>query len=270
MRKEQLAINSVSTSGDTLDERLAAYSGAGFSNVEFQLGQVWDEIGRGRTAEQVRRSLDDHGLRCIGGFETELAVFGPREANHGRILRNAELLQALGGTLLVVGTDGGGTDRPADPLGEIAEAAGEVAERMAPTGVRLAVEFNWSPWVKSIRSAVEVARRSGSERVGFLFDPAHYHCTPSKPEQLDYEAAPHLFHVHVNDMRDKPGELSDCNADRALPGEGVLPLRYLFDRIEGLGYEGYFSIEMFSEELWAMPPAEAAKRMLASLLPLCS
>ncbi|RYG45269.1 sugar phosphate isomerase/epimerase [bacterium] len=268
MRKDQLAINSVSTGGTDLDERLDAYVGAGFRNVEFQLGQVWAEIEKGRSAEDIRRGLDDRGLRCIGGFETELAVFGPKEENHARILRNAELLQALGGTLLVVGTDGGSV-RPADPLGEVAGVAGEIAERMTPTGVRLAIEFNWSPWVKSLRSAVEVARRSESSRVGVLFDPAHYHCTPSKFDQLDEEAARYLFHVHVDDMRDKPGELSDCNADRELPGDGILPLGELFGRIESLGYTGCFSIEMFSDHLWSLPAAEAAKLMYDSLLPLC-
>ncbi|RYG35734.1 sugar phosphate isomerase/epimerase [bacterium] len=269
MKKAQLAINSVSTGGADLNERLSAYTEAGFQNVEFQLGQVWAEIERGRSAEDIRRALEGYGLRCIGGFETDLAVFGETEANHARILKNAELLGVLGGTTLVVGVGGWPGERPADPVGDAASVAGELAERMATFGVRLAIEFNWSPWVKSLRTAVDIARRSESPQVGVLFDPAHYHCTPSKFDQLDEEAVRHLFHVHVDDMRDKPGELSDCNSDRELPGEGILPLQEIFGRIEALGYDGYFSIEMFSERLWSLPAAEAAKRMYASLLSLC-
>jgi sugar phosphate isomerase/epimerase len=75
--------------------------------------------------------------------------------------------------------------------------------------------------------------------------------------------------VHVDDMRDKPAELSNCNSDRVLPGQGILDLRALFGRLEEHGYRGLYSIEMFSEELWAMPAEQAAQQMYDSLLPLC-
>ena len=43
----------------------------------------------------------------------------------------------------------------------------------------------------------------------------------------------------------------------------------LLGRIEALGYKGYFSIEMFNEELWHLPADQAAQRMYTSLLPFC-
>ena len=70
-------------------------------------------------------------------------------------------------------------------------------------------------------------------------------------------------------MRDKPGDLSNCNSDRVLPGEGVLDLPMLIGKLEEHGYRGYFSIEMFNDDLWALPAAEAARRCYRSLLPLC-
>jgi len=69
-------------------------------------------------------------------------------------------------------------------------------------------------------------------------------------------------------MRDKPGELSDCNSDRELPGEGHPDLRELFGRIEQHGYTGPFCIEMFSETLWALSPREASRQMFESMLTL--
>jgi hypothetical protein len=69
-----------------------------------------------------------------------------------------------------------------------------------------------------------VARRTGEDNVGVLFDAAHYHCTPTKFDQIDAENTPLVRHVHVDDMQDKPGELSHCNSDRVLPGEGCLDL----------------------------------------------
>ena len=273
MKRHQLAINSVSTSGDSLEERLDAYGEAGFTNVEFQLGHVKSYLAQGNSAGDARRLLDARGLRCIGGFECGLEAFSPEEQrtkNHALLVENARLIAELGGTNLVLGTDGpaGGNAVP-DPLGALADAFAEVAEKIADTGVGLCIEFNWSPLVKSLRTAAEVARRSGARNVGVLFDPAHYHCTPSKFEQITAESVALIRHVHVDDMNDKPGELSNCNSDRALPGDGCLDLRALFGQIERHGYTGYFSIEMFSDALWALPPREAARQMYESLLPLC-
>ncbi len=154
-------------------------------------------------------------------------------------------------------------------LGELAGIFSELAGQIQDTGVNLCIEFNWSPIVKSLRTAAEIARRSGMNNVGVLFDPAHYHCTPTKFDQLNAENIALIKHVHVDDMRDKPGELSNCNSDRALPGKGCLELAALMGQIEKHGYRGYFSIEMFSDELWQMPVTQAAALMYDSLLPLC-
>lgn len=266
MHRSQLAINTVSLRG-SLEEILAACAEAGFENVEFALGQVRD-----RPVSELRHLLQRHRLRCIGGFETGLEAFSDREqraANHARVIENARLLAQLGSRCcLVVGTDGP-THTGADPIGVLAEAFATVADAIADTDVRLCLEFNWSPLVKSLRTAVEVVQRTGRANVGVLFDPAHYHCTPTKFEQINATSVAHIYHVHVDDMRDKPGELSHCNDDRVLPGQGCLDLRAIFDALERYGYKGYYSIEMFSKELWALPPLEAAKRMYDSLLPYC-
>jgi 4-hydroxyphenylpyruvate dioxygenase len=273
MKTSQLAINSVSTVREPLDACLDAYAEAGFRNVEFALSHVRTYLEAGHTVADVRRRLESNSLRCIGGYETGVECFSPleqRAQNHQRILENARFLAELGGRNLVVGTDGPADLKAVpDPIGEMAAVFAEVADAIADTGVSLCIEFNWSPLVKSLRTAAEIARRSGRPNVGTIFDPAHYHCTPTKFDQLSAENVATIKHVHVDDMRDKPAELSHCNDDRVLPGQGILDLLALFGRIESFGYDGYFAIEMFSEELWAMPAREAAKRMYDSLLWLC-
>jgi 4-hydroxyphenylpyruvate dioxygenase len=270
MKKSQLAINSVSTGGG-FEEKLAAYAEAGFTNIEFVLGHVKEYLSQGNTVEALLRRLDGHGLRCIGGFETGVSGFGSEEdraKNWALTEANCRLLADLGATVMVVGTDGPSQPDP-DPLGTLAAAFEQVGRRVESAGVTVCIEFNWSPLVKSLRSAVEVARRSGRPNVGVLFDPAHYHCTPSKFDQINAESVPYIRHVHVDDMRDKPGELSNCNSDRVLPGEGCLDLKALFGGLEQYGYAGYYSIEMFNEDLWKLSAAEAARLMYQSLLPLC-
>jgi len=273
MKRSQLAINSVSTIRFGIEECLPAYRAAGFHNVEFPLEHVRRYLAQGHTVAEVRRLLADNDLRCIGGFDCVVECFsGPesRARNQARILENARLLAELGGANLVVGTDGpADLAQVADPIGEMAAVFAGVADSIAETGVVLCIEANWSPIVKSLRTAAAIAQRAGRSNVGIIFDPAHYHCTPTKFDQLTPQTVALIKHVHVNDMRDKPGELSHCNSDRVLPGEGILDLRGLFGQIERYGYTGYFAIELFNEELWAMPPLEAARRMYASLLTLC-
>ena len=274
MNKSQLAINSVSTRHKSIEEALPAYREAGFVNVEFCLPHVYDYLKSGKTVQDVKRLLADNGQRCIGGFETGVVCFGTpeeREKNHARVAENCKLLAELGAKIQVVGTDGpADVSKVPDVIGEYARVFGELGARVAPTGVTICIEFNWSPLVKSLRTAAEIARRSGSRNIGVLFDPAHYHCTPTKFEQINAQNVPLIRHVHVDDMRDKPAELSNCNADRALPGKGHLDLKRMFAEIEKHGYDGFFSIEMFSDELWNMPCAQAAKLMYQSMLPLCN
>jgi len=233
-----------------------------------------DYMKTGKTLADVKNLLEKNKLKCIGGFYCGIEAFSSPESqkkNHDTIYEMAKLVHDLGGTNLVIGTDGPeDLSKAPDPVGQMAKAVGEVARRVEPLGVNLLIEFNWSPFVKSLRTAVDIARRSGAANAGVLFDPAHFHCTPSKLEQITPDAVKYIKHVHVDDMRDKPGELSNCNADRELPGKGCLDLKTIFGQIEKGGYKGMFSIEMFSDELWNMPAKRAAKLMYDSLIPLTS
>ena len=273
MRRDQLAINSVSTLKRPLEECLPAYAAAGFRHVEFAFPQLNEFFAAGHTPDALRQRLEDLGLKCIGGFDTTVTCFGDtaaRQKNQDRLVGTGEVLAALGGSILVCGTDGPNGARPGDPAALMAEGFGRLADRLGPLGITPCLEFNWSPLVKSFRTAVQVARRTGRDNVGVLFDTAHYHCTPSKFEQINAANVPYIRHVHVNDMRDIPGEWADCNSDRVLPGDGCLDLPTLIGQIERHGYKGFFAIEMFSEELWAMSAEAAARRMYESLLPLCT
>jgi sugar phosphate isomerase/epimerase len=167
-----------------------------------------------------------------------------------------------------MGTDGDDKNN-LDTLKTIGRTARAVA-RNFPDGVKLALEFNWSPVMKSLRSASIVVEEADDPRVGILFDPAHFYCTPSKFEDLTPQVVGRIVHVHVDDMRDKPGDRSDCNGDRVLPGEGVVGVKRLIDHLEAHGYRGMFSIEMFNAELWAMPAVVAATKMYEAMKNLTS
>lgn len=260
MKIEQIAINGITTQTPPFPETLHAYAKAGFRNIEMPLGRVKEWLQKGHSVAEAKAVFDDLGLRFIGGFEAHVAVFASAEEqakNHALHRANAELIAELGGGgVLVAGTDGP-EKKSVEALPTVGETFAHLVEQF-PSSVSLALEFNWSPLVKSLRGALTAVKAADHPRVGILFDPAHYHCTPTRLEDLTRETVRYISHVHVNDMRDKPGDLSDCNADRVLPGEGILDLTALFGRIEEFGYAGYFSLELFNADIWALPPDEAA------------
>jgi sugar phosphate isomerase/epimerase len=266
MRIEQIAINSISTTQGTLPETLRAYADAGFRNVEMPFSHVKPWLKAGHGVADLKALFDGLGVRFIGGFEASVTAFGTpeeREQNHALHVENAGIIAGMGGGVLVVGTDG--PERRSDEaLDVVGRTCAELVERFPPS-VSLAIEFNWSPLVRSVKSAYRAVLAADHPRVGILFDPAHFYCTASKFEDLTPDVVKHILHVHVDDMRDKPGDLSDCNSDRVLPGEGVLDLGALFGRIEEYGYNGYFSIELFNQEVWDLPTDEAARRCIAAM-----
>jgi 4-hydroxyphenylpyruvate dioxygenase len=272
MQTTQLTINSITTRQADLPEALSAYAAAGFPNVELHLPLVRAWLDAGHTTGDTRDLIASHNLYCIGGFHLPVECFSTQlsqRTNHAITLRNARILHDLGGGTLVVGTDGPVNPSLAD-LELVASTFANLLQQMDGLDVTLAIEFNWGPLVKSLASAVRVCEMANHPRLGVLFDPAHYYTTTTKFDDLTAENVRWIRHVHMDDMADKPADLSNCNADRVLPGAGILDLGSLIGKLEAHGYDGFFAIEMFSEELWALTAAEAADQCYQSLLSFCS
>ncbi|QYJ14990.1 Inosose isomerase [Rubrobacter xylanophilus DSM 9941] len=272
MRLDQIAINSQCTSHRNLEEALDAYAAAGFRNVEPHLNLVKDWLDDGHTVDETRRLFESRGLRVVASSQLEVMCFGSPDARMPNLRANAEnarLIRELGGDVMVVGTDGP-EQNSVEALGLVADAVRQLAEATEDTGVEIAIEFNWSPIVRSLRSAVRVAELADHPRVGVLFDTAHYHVTPTELSDIDREAVRYIKHVHVDDMPDEPADLIHRDFDRVLPGEGAIDLPEIISTLERGGYEGYFSIELFNADLWRLPAKEAARRCYESLLSLCA
>ncbi|MGH3089274.1 MAG: sugar phosphate isomerase/epimerase family protein [Rubrobacteraceae bacterium] len=271
MKAGQLAINSQCTFHRNLEEALDAYAAAGFRNVEPHLNLVKDWLDDGHTVEETRELFEDRDLRVVASSQLKVAGFGSPDARISNLKANAEnvrLIRELGADKMIVGADGP-EQNSVGALDAVARAMRNLADVTEDIGVDVAIEFNWSPIVKSLQSATRVAEIADHPRVGVLFDTAHYHVTPTKLSDINEESARWIKHVHLNDMPDTPADLTHRDFDRVLPGEGVLDLPEIIAALEGGGYEGYFSIEMFNAGLWGLPVEEAARRCYESLLPLC-
>ena len=150
-----------------------------------------------------------------------------------------------------------------DAMVGLRDALELVAEGARRAGIRVAFEFlgfRDCP-VNTPALAAEVVDRV--EGIEMVLDSCHWHASGGRP--LGDYPVDRLALVHLNDApQAKPGsEIQD--ADRILPGEGVISLRELINELRSRGYSGPWSLETFNPSYWAEDPAQVAKRGLAAV-----
>jgi sugar phosphate isomerase/epimerase len=134
----------------------------------------------------------------------------------------------------------------------------EVAQAAADNGVRLAVEplnpvlMNVDTFICSLAHAQRVIESVDHPHCGLFLDVWHI-WEEAGALDLIPKFKGKIFGVHVNDWHDPR-----AFGDRALPGEGQIPLVPLLQAIRATGYDGAYTLEVFSEthlegSLWADP-----------------
>jgi 2-keto-myo-inositol isomerase len=159
----------------------------------------------------------------------------------------------------------GGMDRgrvgmmTAAALRAMASAAGEF-------GVMLGFEFLGFQEcsVNTLAAAREILSEVDDPRVGLVIDAFHFYAGGSRVADLQGLSADQIFIVHLDDA--EGGDRATLqDAQRVLPGDGVIPLRPLLDGIRRTGYSGAYSLELFRPEYWQWDAALLASRGLESM-----
>ncbi len=101
--------------------------------------------------------------------------------------------------------------------------------------------------------------------VDLVLDSCHWHA--SGGGSLEAFPIDRVAMVHLNDGPAKsPRDIED--ADRLLPGRGVIRLAELIAMLRAGGYGGPWSLETFNPEYWAGPPEEIATEGRAAIAQL--
>jgi 2-keto-myo-inositol isomerase len=143
-----------------------------------------------------------------------------------------------------------------DVITESAAALRELAAIAGPHGVSLAFEF-LGPVTCSVRTLAltqaivecAAARRASAghaldeTQLGIVFDTFHFFVGGSTQPEITPAAGRWIRLVHINDVEDKPREQM-TDADRLLPGEGVLPLQAMLPALAASGFDGAYSLEV--------------------------
>lgn len=134
-----------------------------------------------------------------------------------------------------------------------------VAEIFEPFGVRIGFEPISFPefTVKDLKLSQEIIDKSGAKAVGFVPDIYNLFRGGIQPEELTTLKYP-IYLMHINDAEDRPLEKLHVMYNRVFPGEGVADARIWVQALLQAGYQGYFSLELFRQDIWDMRPEDAA------------
>ncbi len=250
---------------------LDAAAAAGFRAADFSMPAARAlEAAAGRDAV-----IDAFQLRGIqpGAWGAGAQVIGPYaefDASLDDVATNAALGAALGARVAAVVVPNR-VDRPPDEMMDLlAMRIGDVADTAAGDGVALSLEFIgpniWpdQPYelFSGIQGTLELIERIGRVNVGVLFDTYHFHCGDSEFADIA-TAGRAINHVHLNDA--PPGDPSTFDDSvRRLPGDGVMDLAAITSALEAAGYKGPGGVEIFNDELRALPIHKGAARVAAA------
>lgn len=248
------------------DLRLAA--AAGYQGVELRDTKIERYLAAGGTLEAARALARTLGLEVYTVNALEDATLRTGEAL-ARVVERGRLLARWARALDCPAIVAVPSFLPPDGLSATEVRARTVAALRAlvagtaESGVRVGFEFLGFPTcsVNTLRAARDVLDELGEARVGLVIDAFHFYVGGSRLEDLDGLDDERLLIVHLDDAEaGAPSALGD--AQRLLPGLGVIPLAPLIERIRRTGYGGPYSLELFRPEYWARDPVALAREGL--------
>jgi sugar phosphate isomerase/epimerase len=161
-----------------------------------------------------------------------------------RVRRTLDAAAALGVGIVYATTGSGGSLDFDEAARRLCRAIAPVVEHADGLGVRLLLEttnpqFADIDLLHTVRDTVAAARATGA---GVCLD-VHAGWTDSSLEDLIREAAPSIGLVQLSDY--VPGTRT---LDRAVPGDGIIPLERIVGRLLEAGYDGPFDLELFGDQ----------------------
>lgn len=251
-----------------LREKIAAAASAGYRGISLWVEDVERARAEGLSNAEIRQRLADAGLE-VAELDPLLSWLGSgslgadaMEGADSMLGRGEEDFYALADSI------GGRLINCAHPFpGEVdldaaAEAFAGVCDRAAQHGLDAGIEF--LPWtgIPDAETAAEIARRAGRTNGGILFDTWHHFRGSNDDEALGRIEGKLIKAVQLNNAPRQPAgnPMVESMHARCLPDEGDIDVARLIQILDRIGSRAPLGVEVFSDELASLPPAEAARR----------
>ena len=126
----------------------------------------------------------------------------------------------------------------------------------AQCGVDLLVEPEPHLLIERPEEFEELLAGLSHPRMGLNFDIGHFYCVGVDPAAAARRLAPHIRHVHLEDIA------ASREHRHLVPGRGTIPLKSVLDALADVGYTGWITVELYPYEAQAREVAEEAFQYL--------
>jgi len=244
-----------------LREKIRIAGRLGYEALEPWNDEITEYVEQGGTIGELKRAIADAGLKVVSMIALHDWITKDGEA-HAKAMdeckRRMEQAAALESPYIVAS--------PPREKVDLARASARFADLMRlgkQVGVRPAMEFlGFVEGVKDVATAWKIASGSGDAQATVVADVFHMVRGGGSIDDILLLTADHLANFHMNDSPAKPPQLQQTDADRVLPGDGIVDLKRVIANLRKIGYQGPLSLELFNRTLWAQDPSDVCRKGL--------
>lgn len=258
---DRLSLNQITTQNWTLAQAVEGCVRHGVPAIG-----VWREKAHELGVQESARRIKDAGLSvsslCRGGFFPAATAAERRERidESRRAIEEAAIL----GTPVVVLVCGAPLDKDLAGAREmVAEGIAALIPDAAAHGVQLGIEplhpmmIGQRSVICSLGEANTLAERLASPHVGVVIDVFHVWWDPLLYSEIA-RAAGRILGFHISDWVEP---LPDIILGRAMPGDGMIDLRRIYEAVVQAGYDGPVEVEILNKAIWERPGDEVLAEM---------
>ena len=265
MNLDHFGMDTITLAGP-LEAKLAAVRGAGFTQVMLNATDIVShERGEQAAVEAVRESgLEVTGFQVLRDFE---GLSGHLHAYKVDIAKAMlQMCRALGSGVLLACSSAS-----AHATGEKAALVKDLqklATLAIPFGIRIAYEaLSWGRHVNLLEQAWDLVHDADRANLGLCVDSYHMLANRTGMAAADEIDPAKIFLVQLSDfmwqeIRTPEDRIETARHFRVFPGEGLHSdeIAALVRRLDGRGYRGDYSFEVFNDDYRQVSPAIVAER----------
>jgi sugar phosphate isomerase/epimerase len=262
---DDFGMDTISMAG-TLQTKLKSVREAGFSQIMLSARDI---VGHAEGVEHAVQLVKTSGLR-VTGFQVLRDFEGLSGHLHDYKVDVAktmlEMCHDVGARVLLACSStsvhaNGDLDAVAADLRKLAMLA-------VPFGIKVAFEgLSWGRSINEFHTAWDVVCRADAPNLGLGLDSFHAVACKTPLDLIDELDPDKIFLVQLADfmwqeVRSPEERMTTARHFRVFPGEGVHSQAQaeLVMRLDGLGYRGDYSFEVFNDDYQQMPPNRVAER----------
>jgi sugar phosphate isomerase/epimerase len=249
-----------------LEAKLAAVKAAGFGQIMLA---ARDLVGHPEGIDAAVQAVRSSGLR-VTGFQVLRDFEGLSGHLHSYKLGIAQqmiLMARALGTRVLLACSSTSLHATEDPEA-IARDLRKLAMLALPYGIRIAFEgLSWGRHINEVHQAWAAVQRADCPNLGLAIDSYHQFATSTPLEALEGVDPERIYLVQLSDFmwqetRTVQERIDTARHFRVFPGEGVhsQALVDLVRKLDGMGYRGDYSFEVFNDDYQQLPLPYVAGR----------